>query len=166
MSVDPETEALSATGSGGSQSIGAQLVAARKARQLDIEKVAAELKLDVAIIRALESDNQAALPAPIFVKGYLRSYARLVGLAEDELVRTYNVQAGDLPPLTVSRLATRPARLLRLPSTRMLRNVVMLLLLGIMIWLAWPVVEGLLQSRGETPDETQQGQLELPPTGL
>jgi cytoskeleton protein RodZ len=162
MSDDPVTDTQAADGPDHNQSIGARLAAARQARKLDIEKVATELKLDVSTIRALESDDRAALPAPIFVKGYLRSYARLVGLAEDELVRAYTAQAGELPPLTITRLS-KPAPMLRLPSTRMLRNVVIVLLLGIMIWLAWPFAERLLHSRTTTADTPQQGQLELPP---
>jgi cytoskeleton protein RodZ len=162
MSDDPVIKSLSATGPDSSLSIGAQLVAARKARKLDIEKVATELKLDVSTVRALENDDQAALPAPIFVKGYLRNYARLVGLAEEELVRTYAEQAGDLPPLTITRIS-KPKPMLRLPSSRTLRNIVMVLLLGIMAWLAWPVVDRLVQSRVESSEDSQPGQLDLPP---
>jgi cytoskeleton protein RodZ len=162
MSDDPATEASAAADAGTGRSIGAQLAAARKARNLDIELVATELKLDVSTIRALENDDRSALPAPIFVKGYLRSYARLVGVPEEELVRAYSAQVGELPPLVISRLA-RPAPRLRLPSTRLVRNVVLVLLLGIMVWLAWPMATRLLHSRTTTQDSSQNGQLELPP---
>jgi len=161
MSDEPVTEPQ-AGGPASNQSIGARLATARQARNLDIEKVATELKLDVATIRALENDDRAALPAPIFVKGYLRSYARLVGLAENELVRAYAAQAGELPPLTITRI-TKPAPMLRLPSTRLLRNVVVVLLLAIMLWLAWPFAVRLWHSRTTPAESPQQGQLELPP---
>jgi cytoskeleton protein RodZ len=162
MSDDPATEAPPAVDAGSGQSIGAQLAAARQARQLDVAMVAAELKLDAATIRALENDDRTALPAPIFVKGYLRSYARLVGLPEDELVRAYTAQSDELPPLVITRVSTPPPGL-RLPSTRMVRNVVLLLLLGIMLWLAWPMAVRLFHTRVTTEDTTQNGQLELPP---
>ncbi len=164
MSVGPETENAPEQGVGAAASIGAQLAAARKALKLDVDKVARELKLNVAVIEALENDAAAALPAPIFVKGYLRSYARLVGLPEDALVSSYAQQAGELPPLTVAG-TSRPVPLLRLPSTRLLRNVVLLLLLLIMLWLAWPFVERLLESRDGQQIEQTPGQLELPPAG-
>jgi cytoskeleton protein RodZ len=164
MNVGPETENTPGRRDDAAASIGAQLAAARKALKLDVDKVAHELKLDVAVIEALENDVAAALPAPIFVKGYLRSYARLVGLPEDALVRSYAQQVGELPPLTVAGI-TRPAPLLRLPSTRLLRNVVLLLLLLIMLWLAWPFVERLLESRDGRQTEQTPGQLELPPAG-
>ena len=162
MSDDPATEATPAPDAGSGQSIGAQLAAARQARQLGVEMVAAELKLDAATIRALESDDRAALPAPIFVKGYLRSYARLLGLPEEDLVRAYSAQSGELPPLVIKRVS-RPSPMLHLPSTRIVRNVVLVLLLGIMLWLAWPMAVRLLHSRVTGQDTSQNGQLELPP---
>ena len=164
MSAGPETEAGSGQQAGAAAaSIGAQLVAARQARKLDRAMVARELKLDVAVVEALEQDNAAALPAPIFVKGYLRSYARLVGLPEEQLVRTYAQQVDDLPPLTVTRIKAKTP-LFRLPSSRLLRNVVLLLLLVIMLWLAWPFVDRLLESR-DVQDEQAPGRLELPAAG-
>ena len=38
---------------------------------------------------ALERDDFAALGAPVFVKGHLRRYAALLGLAEDEILGAY-----------------------------------------------------------------------------
>lgn len=143
-------------------SVGRELAAAREARKLDIETVARELKLDAAIVRALEDDDRAALPAPIFVQGYLRSYARLLDLPVQDLLARYAQTTGALPPLTVTRIRRRTP-LLQLPSMRIIRNVVLLLLTGIMIWLAWPYVEQLVTTRGEETGEPEPGHLELPP---
>lgn len=162
MSSAQETETGAAAAAGSTASPGAQLEAARKERGLDVYRVARELNLDPAIIEALEQDNRDALPAPIFVKGYMRSYARLVGLPEAELVRAYAQQADDLPPLTVSRIRqSRP--LLGLPSARLLRNIALLLLLLIMLWLAWPFVDRLLDSREGEQEQEVPGHIELPP---
>ncbi len=164
MNAGPETETGSGQGVDTTASIGAQLAAARKARKLDVDRVARELNLNVAVITALENDDGAALPAPIFVKGYLRSYARLVGLPEEELVRSYAQQAHEPPPLTVT--GVKPTvRFFRLPSARLLRNIVLLLLLVILLWLAWPFAERLLESREGQQDEQAPGHLELPAVG-
>ena len=64
----------------GNMSIGERLSAAREERMLTAETVADELKLDVSIVKALEQDDKTALPAAIYVQGYLRRYARLMGL--------------------------------------------------------------------------------------
>lgn len=143
-------------------SIGRQLADARKRHKLDVDAVARTLKLDPGIIRALEVDDRDKLPSPIFVQGYLRNYARLVGLPGEELVRSYAAQAEALPPLKVVRIDTG-RKGLRLPPARLVRNVILLLLAVIMAWLAYPFVEKLLVSRGQSEEQQAPGRLELPP---
>ncbi|NNG13148.1 MAG: helix-turn-helix domain-containing protein [Halobacteria archaeon] len=150
------------SGGGESRTTGAQLRAARKQCNLGIEQVARELHLDSAIIEALESDNQAALPAPIFVQGYVRSYARLVGLPEDEMVRSYGTQGVQPPPLSVVGSGERLPRY-RLLATTHLRNIVLVILAAILVWMAYPLVERLIEDRVDMADDRVPGQLELPP---
>ena len=142
-------------------SIGARLAAARKKCELDIGVVANELNLDASTIAALENDDTAALPAAIFVKGYLRNYARLVGLPEDEMVSDYAAQTGEPPPLTVVAVKSKTP-FFQLPSARLLRNIILILLAAILIWLAYPFVERLVESRGQATQEPAPGRLELP----
>jgi len=142
-------------------SIGARLAAAREACELDRRVVANELNLDVGIVEALENDDKSALPAAIFVKGYLRNYARLVGLPEDEIVRDYAEQTGEPPPLTVVAVNGKTP-LFQLPSARLLRNTILILLAVILIWLAYPFIERLIESRGQATQEPAPGRLELP----
>ena len=157
-----DAEAGAAIGIDSHASIGTQLSAARKMRKLTIEKVAHELHLDVAIVRALESDEREKLPSPIFVQGYLKSYGRLVGLPVEDLIREYTRQAGEPPPLTVFRTNTRlPA--VKLRTFRLIRNVIILLLASIMLWLAWPFMERIIDSQRESAAEQLPGRLELPP---
>jgi cytoskeletal protein RodZ len=148
---------------GGDDAIGAVLRAARNQHKLPIEQVAKELRLDARIIAAIENDDQTALPEPIFVQGYLRSYARLVGLPADDLVRRYCAQGPNPPPLS-SIGPRRKAPLLPLPSARVIRNLILVLLAGILVWLAYPLVERLVLTRGGETDVVQQpGRLDLPP---
>lgn len=142
--------------------IGARLRDARVACRLEAEQVADELHLDTGIIRAIEAGDMAALPAPIFVQGYVRSYARLVGLPEDELIRDFNAQCADPPPLSVISAGDKPP-LIRLPSARLIRNVILIMLGTIMLWLAYPFVERLVSSQDEEATEQVPGRLELPP---
>jgi cytoskeleton protein RodZ len=164
MGSGRETDASAPASDDRDASIGRQLAAAREVRKLDIDTVARELKLDAAIVRALENDDRAALPAPIFVQGYLRSYARLLDLPVQELLQRYAETTGTPPPLTVTRISSRTP-VLQLPSMRMIRNIVLLLLTGIMLWLAYPYVEQLVISRGQEVREPAPGHLELPPAG-
>lgn len=69
---------------------GRRLREAREATQMSREEVAHHLHLDPQIVTALETDNYEKLPSPIYICGYLRSYARLVKLPEAEIVNAYS----------------------------------------------------------------------------
>ncbi len=77
---------------------------ARDARGLEVAEVARALRLPSRTIAALEADDLSALPAPIFVRGYLGAYAKLLGHPADEFLAAYARIAGDPepPPLTIS----------------------------------------------------------------
>ena len=62
------------------------LGAARKASGLSIDAVAQQLKLAPRQVRALEEDDYTHLPGRTFVRGFIRSYARLVRLDPDEVL--------------------------------------------------------------------------------
>ena len=162
MSVRSDDDGSGNVADSGRMSPGARLSAARIERKLPLEVVADELKLVVRMVEALERDVRAALPAAIFVQGYLRRYARLTGLPEDELVRDYTESTDEPPPLTVVAIK-RKTPFFRLPSGRLLRNIILVLLAMIMLWLAYPFVERLIASRGQPVEEQAPGRLELPP---
>ena len=69
--------------------LGERLRSARKARAVSLERVAEALHLDEAIVIALEEERFEALGAPVFVRGHLRAYAKLVGLDADALLSAY-----------------------------------------------------------------------------
>ena len=69
---------------------GARLRTAREAQGLSLEQVAATLKVLPRILQALEADNYAALPEPVFVRGYLRQYAALVAVPADEVLARFD----------------------------------------------------------------------------
>lgn len=86
---------------------GDRLRTAREQRGLSVREAATRLRLDPSVIDALEADNFAALPAPIFVKGYLNAYARLLGLPPEECIAEYTAAVdGAVPPPLVIRRGT------------------------------------------------------------
>jgi len=78
---------------------GKRLQQARLAAGLGLEEVAAQLHLDSRTVRHIEADNYSALPAPTFVRGYLRSYARLVKLSPEPIVEAYDRGGHEPPPI-------------------------------------------------------------------
>jgi cytoskeleton protein RodZ len=77
---------------------GAALAAARKAQNLSVADAARQLKLSVHQIEALETGSFDKLPGPIFVRGFIRNYARLLRLDPEELLRTVSPDIPS-PPL-------------------------------------------------------------------
>lgn len=65
---------------------GRRLAEARAAMQMTVADVAQQLKLSVAQVEALEAGEHARLPGPVFVKGFVRNYARLVGVDVTQLL--------------------------------------------------------------------------------
>lgn len=70
---------------------GAYLAAQRLLRDYSQEYVAGKLHLRVRIIELLEADDYKNLPEAVFIKGYLRAYAKLLGVPSDPLLKTFNV---------------------------------------------------------------------------
>lgn len=68
-------------------SVGRQLRQAREAAQLSRDEVAQSLKFSPRQIEALEADNYGALPGATIVRGFVRSYARLLKLEADPLLQ-------------------------------------------------------------------------------
>lgn len=74
---------------------GKRLQSARKSQSMSEQDVARKLHLSVTVVKALESDDYERLPEPAFVKGYIRNYARLVGLPADEVANLYQQIAAE-----------------------------------------------------------------------
>jgi cytoskeletal protein RodZ len=65
--------------------IGAQLKAAREARGLTLEQVAAETRIPQRHLVTIEAGNFAALPARTYAIGFTRTYAKAVGLDDGQV---------------------------------------------------------------------------------
>jgi cytoskeleton protein RodZ len=87
---------------------GRRLREAREARRLTREEVAAQLRLQVRLIVALEEDDYDAMPSQTFVSGYLRSYARLLELPDNSFV-TPMTSKHEPPPLVATIASKKQA---------------------------------------------------------
>ncbi len=65
---------------------GSRLKRAREDRGWDIPGTAEKLHVIPRYVRAIEEGDYGQLPGLVFLKGYVRSYARLVNLSEDRLI--------------------------------------------------------------------------------
>lgn len=77
---------------------GAVLAAARAAQNLTLADVARQLKLSVHQVAALEADEFERLPGPVFVRGFVRNYARLLKMDPDRILGMMcDASGADLP---------------------------------------------------------------------
>ena len=70
-------------------SFGHYLKATRLEKKISLEQVAAQTKVGLANLLLVEQEDHEQLPAEVFVKGFIRSYAAAVGADGDEAVRRY-----------------------------------------------------------------------------
>ncbi|WP_129139262.1 RodZ domain-containing protein [Modicisalibacter coralii] len=107
-SLDPDVNARN-------DSPGELLRRERERQGLSLEEVAVQLNLRPAVVTGLESDQYSEIPIAAYRRGYLRAYARLMGLEESEVVGAYNRLYGDtksdidrrITPVQVSRPPSR-----------------------------------------------------------
>lgn len=69
---------------------GDRLRNARLALDIDIAKIANRLHLTTDVVEALERDDYSEMTARVFVRGYLRNYAREVNLSPDSVLEQFD----------------------------------------------------------------------------
>ena len=79
FSVSPETQPVAT-------SVGQALRAAREQHVMSIPDVARALKLSLGQVEALEADDWSSLPGKTIIRGFVRNYARLLGLDSNHLM--------------------------------------------------------------------------------
>lgn len=146
----------------GADTLGGVLAAARLEHGLTVEQMAAELRVEARLMEALEEDRFELLPAPVFVKGYLRHLASRFGLEHDDLIHRYAVQTNAKDaPVTYSEPISEDNKLL-VP----LIVGALVLVLGIpAFWFTWASRDTLSEivSPGEEAPESPPAQVESVP---
>jgi cytoskeletal protein RodZ len=75
---------------GASDALGERLRAAREARGLSLSDVAEQIRIRAVYLAAIEDQNWKAIGAPVYIRGFLRTYARFLGVDPEEAVATFN----------------------------------------------------------------------------
>jgi cytoskeleton protein RodZ len=71
------------------ESLGERLKRGREEKNISLDDVAQATKINKGILSALENDQSEFFPPVVFVRGFIRNYARYVGLNEKELFDLY-----------------------------------------------------------------------------
>lgn len=136
-----KTESHNVTG------MGAILRNERNKKILSYDQISEITRLRPHILEALENEDWARLPSPVIVRGFIRSYARTLGLEEGEIVALYKKAVP--ADTTVPRPLVEPVR-----RKRVFFVFVMFLLFALAsayyMWKEYPARERFLISPQET----------------
>jgi cytoskeleton protein RodZ len=148
---------------------GERLRMAREARGLEVGAVASQLHLSVATLAALERDDHDALPGAVYVLGYIRSYSRLLGVAEEPLVSGLADRISQEAPLARVQRSIRSDGRSRDRPVRVVTFAILVLLAGLVfVWWrgglpgVWsetlaPGIGRLLSTSSESQDANAMG---------
>ena len=141
--------------------LGEKLRQAREARDISISEVAEQTRISPLYIESIENDDYRPLPGGIFNKGFVKSYAKVVGVDENEALADYlrivTQQEGvqdDEPKTYRPEVLTDDRR----SSSTLLTIIFAIVILGLMTWgilaLVSYVKENSLQATTPTPSNT------------
>src|SRR5580765_3433510 len=94
-------------------SFGDRLKQQREQKSISLDDISLSTKIGTRMLRALEEEKFEQLPGGIFNKGFVRAYARHVGLDEEQTLADYLEAAGETAPTRLevtSEVRILPAR--------------------------------------------------------
>lgn len=121
-----------------SSSLGVELRQARIKRKLDLDTVAEVLRIRRDYLQAIEEGDNGKLPGPTYAVGFVRTYAKHLGLDSDDAVARYKNESENLDTQPDLAFPT-PAAEARLPGTAILIGSI--LVAGI-LYGAWYFLSG------------------------
>lgn len=118
-------------------SVGELLRSTREAKKLDLSEVHQDTKVSLLVLAALEQDDFASFESEIYLKGFLKTYAKYLGLDAERLVRKLEGQRGGaVSPRGTTWEIEESVKEERLRSPRILARIVLPLMLVIIVVLS------------------------------
>ncbi len=146
---------IEASGAAEGESPGRRLRQRRESLGWSLEQAAHELRMSASVLAALEEERWDVLEAPIFIRGHLRNYARLLGLPPEELVAAWErVRPVETPEIRPGRpqgphMAAGTPRWVFVVGWMVLG---LMLVMGVLWWYAGPHRDPVVTAN-DFPDE-------------
>ena len=118
-------------------SIGERLREAREAKGLSVEDVAAQTRIPIRHLDAIEREDWDALPAPTYCIGFVRSYAGAVGLDGAELGRELRDRLGGTRSRAPAPEYYEPADQARVPPRSLALVAALVLVVAVIVYAIW-----------------------------
>jgi len=154
------------TSSNVTKTYGSQLRTARIALKKSIQEIAIELNLHITVIDAIEEMDEAKLPVSAFVIGYIRSYAKIVDLDSDVLIKNYAAAESELRrEVTENDLHTSLKAEKNYEPNIKVSLAIVLAIAILLVILSWPNIQVILNaSNSSTVEQENNVALEIEPT--
>ncbi len=146
---------------GASDALGERFRAARAARGLSLSDVAEQIRIRSLYLAAIEEENWNAIGAPVYIRGFLRTYARFLGLDPEEAVAAFNRTQPAAPSAVTPAVAEPTAR--RAPTVRGTALVWVAAVVAVVL-IAFVVYNELTMRRGQAPANLSEATPEPSPT--
>src|SRR6187401_1327929 len=93
-------------------SVGQYLREQREERGMSVEEVSRATRVPVSSVERIESDRFDELPGEVFVRGFLKSYARALNVPSDDVLARYTAsrRVAWVTPLPLASANPKPAR--------------------------------------------------------
>jgi len=131
-----DTEATAAGDDGVARPIGAILAAARQAQGLDLTDVARDTRVPLRHLTAIEADAHDSLPALPYTIGFVKAFARVVGVDPDMAGARFRAETSKAAHVPVAPAMT-PLDERRLPPRGLIMLSVAALVAVIAVIVAW-----------------------------
>jgi cytoskeletal protein RodZ len=117
------------------ESLGEKLRQAREARGLSLREVADQTRISARYLEGIEADDYKQLPGGVFNKGFIRSFAKYVGIDEKEALDDYSRQMNQIGESADEPIARkREVYIGDEPRSPVLTIVLALVILGLLTW--------------------------------
>jgi cytoskeletal protein RodZ len=152
----PDQEPQGQGGASELASFGEELRREREIRGISLKEIADATKISKRFLDAIERNDHRTLPAPVFTRGFVREYARYVGLNAEEMVNRYNFasvnddriekppQVEKYPQTPVRDISPKPPRKRGIPPVyaRVDRNLIAAAFIAVLLaGVAWWAVQ-------------------------
>jgi cytoskeleton protein RodZ len=135
--------------------VGERLRKAREAAGYSLADVSARSRMPIRVIEQLESGDWASLGAPVFVRGHVRSYARVLGLTLEDQSLPSPLTTSQIPSLVSHSHVPR----YRHVAENLTRRAVYIVLTAALVVPVWMATRGHFQAGGPAIEPLD------PPTG-
>lgn len=147
MEVNSNSQQTTPNALGNVQRPGEYLRHIRVTQKHTLAEVSQALKMPLKTIEALEKDDYTALPEPMFIKGYYRSYAKFLNVDASGIIQRFDeIYVSDTGLRATQALKDSPIKIMgRLPGSNSARNRKWLKVIGaifVVVLVLWLLVMG------------------------